>query len=62
MPTLMDRQQRRGWEAGGGKSMADRIRAKVLDILEGHEPLPIPAKIEAGLKEIIARAEKRYTS
>ena len=62
LPTLMDRQHRRGWEADGGKSMADRVRAKVLDILKGHEPLPIPAEVETGLKEIIARAEERYTS
>ena len=61
-PTLMDRQHRRGWEADGGKSMADRVRAKVLDILEHHEPMPIPAQAEAGLKEIIAQAEERHSS
>jgi trimethylamine--corrinoid protein Co-methyltransferase len=60
LPTLMDRQHRRTWEAAGSKTMAQRVRAKVLEILEGHEPLPIPAEIEARLKEIVAQADERY--
>jgi trimethylamine--corrinoid protein Co-methyltransferase len=60
-PMLMDRQQRRSWEAGGGKTMAERVRAKVVDILEHHEPLPIPAEVEARLKEIVAQADARHT-
>jgi trimethylamine--corrinoid protein Co-methyltransferase len=59
-PTLMDRQQRRGWEASGSKTMAERVRAKVVDILEHHEPMPIPAEVEAGLKEIVAQADERH--
>jgi len=59
-PTLMDRQQRGGWEASGEKTMAERVRARVKDILEHHEPLPIPAEVEARLKEIIAGADERH--
>ncbi len=59
-PTLMDRQQRSGWEAGGGKTMAERVRAKVVHILEHHEPLPIPAEAEVKLKEIVAQADERH--
>jgi trimethylamine--corrinoid protein Co-methyltransferase len=61
-PTLIDRQQRGGWEADGGKTMAERVRAKVLDILERHEPLPIPAEVEARLKAIVAQADERHKS
>jgi len=61
-PTLMDRQMRRGWEASGRKTMAERVRAKVKDILEHHQPLPIPADVEARLKEIIAQADERHKS
>jgi trimethylamine--corrinoid protein Co-methyltransferase len=61
-PTLMDRQMRRNWESGGKKGLAERVRAKVLHILEHHEPLPIPAETEARLKEIVAQADERYTS
>jgi trimethylamine--corrinoid protein Co-methyltransferase len=59
-PTLIDRRQRGGWEADGGKTMAERVRAKVLDILERHEPLPIPVKVEARLKDIVAQADARH--
>jgi len=60
LPTLMDRQQRRSWDASGSKTMAERVRAKVLHILEHHEPLPIPEEVEARLKEIVAQADERY--
>jgi trimethylamine--corrinoid protein Co-methyltransferase len=56
-PTLIDRQMRRTWQAAGQKTMADRIRARVLDILEHHEPLPLAADVEATLKDIVAQAE-----
>ena len=59
LPTLIDRQQRRSWQAGGKKTMGERVRAKVIDILEQHQPMPIPADVEANLKEIIAQAEQR---
>jgi trimethylamine--corrinoid protein Co-methyltransferase len=59
-PTLIDRQMRRTWEASGSKTMGDRVRARVLDILEHHEPLPIAADVEARLKEIITQAEERH--
>jgi trimethylamine--corrinoid protein Co-methyltransferase len=62
LPTLMDRQHRRSWEADGSKTMAERVRAQVLDILEHHEPMPIPAAVEAGLKEIIGQADARHKS
>jgi trimethylamine--corrinoid protein Co-methyltransferase len=59
-PTLIDRQMRRAWEAGGKETMAERVRAKVVDILEHHEPIPIPAGVEARLREIVAQAEARH--
>jgi trimethylamine--corrinoid protein Co-methyltransferase len=59
-PALMDRQMRRTWEAGGERTMGERVRAKVLDILERHQPLPLPAEVEAGLEQIVAEAEARH--
>jgi trimethylamine--corrinoid protein Co-methyltransferase len=61
-PTLMDRQHRRTWEASGKTTMAERVRAQVLDILAHHEPMPIPTAVEARLKEIIAQADARHKS
>ena len=59
-PTLMDRQMRRAWEASGSADMAERIRVRVKDILEHHEPLPIPAEVEARLRDIVAQADERH--
>jgi len=60
LPSLMDRQMRRAWESAGRKTMADQVRAKVLDILEHHEPMPILPEIEGRLKQIVARADERH--
>ncbi len=62
MPSLMDRQMRQGWEAAGAQTMADRVRTRVLDILENHEPAPIPQEVLSQLQEVIARAEARYSA
>jgi trimethylamine--corrinoid protein Co-methyltransferase len=59
-PSLMDRQMRRAWQAGGSMTMADRVQAKVLDILEHHEPMPLHDDVQLRLWEIIDRAEARY--
>jgi trimethylamine--corrinoid protein Co-methyltransferase len=61
-PRLMDRQMRRAWEKSGGKTMADRVRAKVLDILDHHESMSIPPEVEARLGEIVAQADERHRS
>jgi trimethylamine--corrinoid protein Co-methyltransferase len=59
-PTLIDRQMRRTWAATGAQTMDQRIRAKVLDLLEHHQPLPLPDGAEARLREIIAQVEARH--
>ena len=59
-PTLLDRQMRRAWEANGSETLAERVRAKVKDILKHHEPLPIPADVEARLRAIVAEADERH--
>jgi trimethylamine--corrinoid protein Co-methyltransferase len=61
LPQLMDRQLRRSWEAGGCTTMAQRVRAQVLNILEHHEPEPIPGDVEARLKDIVSHADQRHT-
>ena len=59
-PTLMDRQMRRAWQAGGAQTMADRVRARVLAILENHEPLPIASEVEARVRQIVSQADERH--
>lgn len=42
--SLMDRQMRDKWKATGSKTMGDRIKEKVKDILEHHQPEPLSQK------------------
>jgi trimethylamine--corrinoid protein Co-methyltransferase len=59
-PTLIDRQMRRPWESSGERTMAQRVRSKVKEILARHEPMPIPAEVEARLQELVSQAEERH--
>ena len=59
-PTLLDRARWEDWEAAGAKSLGQRVREKVLDIIENFEPEPLDADVEAGLKAICARADELY--
>jgi trimethylamine--corrinoid protein Co-methyltransferase len=59
-PTLLDRTRWEDWEAAGAKSLGQRVREKVLDIIENFEPQPLDPEAEARLKAIIARADQLY--
>ena len=60
-PRLIDRQMRRPWESGGKRTMAQRVRSRVKEILERHEPMPIRTEVEARLRELVSQAEERYS-
>jgi len=59
-PQLMERRGYDDWEADGSKDMAQRVRERVLEIIETHQPPPLPDKTlqalaairEAGAKEL----------
>jgi trimethylamine--corrinoid protein Co-methyltransferase len=59
-PGLMDRQMRRSWKASGGLRMSERVRAKVLDILENHVPKPIDRATQSRLREMVADFDSRH--
>jgi len=61
-PQLLDRQMRASWVAGGRRTMAERVRSRVRQILEQHHTLPMPDGVVANLKQIIAEADARYAS
>jgi trimethylamine--corrinoid protein Co-methyltransferase len=60
VPQLLDRDSRTAWEARGSKSLQQRIREKVIDVLENYQPAPLPADREQRLQEILDRAEQRH--
>jgi trimethylamine--corrinoid protein Co-methyltransferase len=60
MPQLFDRRGYEDWEADGAKDMAQRVRERVLEIIDTHQPSPLPEKTiqalialrEEGAKEL----------
>jgi trimethylamine--corrinoid protein Co-methyltransferase len=44
MPRLLERRSYDDWEADGSKEMAQRVRERVLEIIETHQPSPLPDK------------------
>jgi trimethylamine--corrinoid protein Co-methyltransferase len=55
-PKLHDRRNRAGWEAGGRRTLGDRARARVQEILENHRPPPLDEAVSARLDAILQRA------
>jgi trimethylamine--corrinoid protein Co-methyltransferase len=59
-PRLIDRQMRRPWEASGKRTMAQRVRSRVKEILEHHEPVLLSNQVEARLQELVNQAEELH--
>lgn len=59
-PMLLDRRNLGDWEETGHKSMGDRTRERVRQILETHKPQPIDEKMVQELKAMIARADQHH--
>jgi len=61
-PTLMDRQPYTNWLSAGAQTMNDRIHLKLKNILETHQPPPLPDGAAEKIDRILHAAEKRETS
>ncbi|MCJ7752862.1 MAG: trimethylamine methyltransferase family protein [Armatimonadetes bacterium] len=57
-PKLIDRSRRETWEKHGAKSLGQRVREKVLELIERFDPPALP--VEEKLKAICTRADKQY--
>ncbi len=57
-PKLIDRTKYGGWQDAGSKTMGDRVRERVAEILSTHEIPPLPPEVDAGIDEILAAADK----
>ena len=53
---LEDRTNYGSWVAAGSQTMAQRVRAKVLDLLETHEPPELAADVDAELVRLVEDA------
>ncbi len=61
MPSLLTRQHSAIWREAGAKDMAQRVREKVREIVEGHEAPPLPDETVAALERLRRRGEKELT-
>jgi trimethylamine--corrinoid protein Co-methyltransferase len=54
-PGLLDRKIRDQWLAAGTLTLGQRLSARVVEILKGHEPQPLPKEKKVKIQEILAQ-------
>lgn len=54
---LIDRRNRDGWKAAGGKDLVEKAYEKAIGLLESYKPEPLPEDVQRQLKSILAEAE-----
>jgi trimethylamine--corrinoid protein Co-methyltransferase len=57
-PDLIDRRRRSKWQELGGTDMYERASAKAKEILETHEPDPLPESVLETIRSIVKSAEE----
>ena len=57
-PEFIDRSRMEKWQAAGARDSYRRALEKTRDILQNHQPDPLPEKVLAELKYIIEETEK----
>lgn len=57
-PKWMNRDNPDMWKEKGNKTYGERVTQKAMEILETHQPEPLPDPIRRKLEEIIKKAEK----
>lgn len=59
-PTLIDRDNHANWLSRGAKPLEERAAERVEEILEEHNPEPLPGDMAEAVHAIVERAEARY--
>ena len=57
-PVILDRRVREDWEARGSQDLASVARARALELIETHEPLPLDPDMAKQIRGIIAAADR----
>ena len=55
--TIIDRRMRGAWKKKGSKSLIQSANQKAAELLETHEPKPLPVDLIKELKRIVKSAE-----
>jgi len=56
-PEFIDRNRREKWQAAGATDSYTKAAEKTRDILQNHQPLPLPEKVVADMQAIITETE-----
>ena len=57
-PTVLDRRVREDWESRGATDLASRSRARALELVETHQPLPVDPDVAEQVRRIIEAADR----
>jgi trimethylamine--corrinoid protein Co-methyltransferase len=57
-PEVLDRRVREDWEERGASDLATRTRARALELIDTHEPLPLDPDMAKQIRGIIAAADR----
>ena len=57
-PEVLDRRVREDWEARGATDLATRARARALDLVESHQPMPLDPDVAEQVRGIIEAADR----
>ncbi|MGQ9517709.1 MAG: trimethylamine methyltransferase family protein, partial [Anaerolineae bacterium] len=55
-PRLLDRNDFDTWKAAGGKTLRERARERVEEILSSHRPEPLPKDVQSKINAILEEA------
>lgn len=58
-PKLMTREKYDSWHSAGSKTLGERVRERVADILATHQVQPLPKEVNEGIDKILAGADKK---
>jgi trimethylamine--corrinoid protein Co-methyltransferase len=57
-PEVLDRRVREDWEERGATDLAARSRARALELIDTHEPLPLDPDLAKQIRGIIEAADR----
>ncbi len=59
-PEFMDRSRMEKWKAAGARDSYQRALEKTRDILQNHQPDPLPEKVLADIRSIITETQDEF--
>ncbi len=62
MPELISRKGYDAWQAGGGLTLRQRARAKLLEIMDTHQPRPLSPDVLREMDALLDRADPSRNS